>query len=139
MVAVLSRDYFSSDWCRLELATMREREKKSKMRTARNPSGLIIPVVIDDGDHFPADITAIQSEKLHAFANPFIRIDSPKQEALAEVLRTKVCPSIEKAFANVPKYDPSWEKRTHTRFQRTFKIHAQSQTTLPALKLRRTP
>jgi hypothetical protein len=139
MVAVLSRDYFESQWCRLELAIMCDREKRNKLRTVRNPSGLIIPVIIDDGDHFPLEIAAMQGEKLHEFANPFIRVDSPKQEALAEVLRAKVCPAIERALLKVPKYNSSWETSTHKQFQQTFKIHAQSQTRLPSLRLRRTP
>jgi hypothetical protein len=33
LVAVLSRDYFQSDWCRLELALMRHREKAAGFLT----------------------------------------------------------------------------------------------------------
>ena len=91
MVAVLSRDYFSSDWCRLELALMHHREKSKNFRCAANPWGLIVPVVIDDGNCFPPEVQAMQGEQLHAFANPFIRPDSTKQEAMAEVLRNKLC------------------------------------------------
>lgn len=86
LVAVLSRDYFQSDWCRLELALMYAREKATGLRTQENPSGLIVPLTIDDGNQFPAEIQEIQSQKLHNFANPFMRPDSPKQEDLAEVL-----------------------------------------------------
>jgi hypothetical protein len=102
MVAVLSRDYFQSDWCRLELALMHHRETTGNFRTPANPWGLIIPVIIDDGDCFPPEVQAMQGEPLHSFANPFIRPDSPKQEALAEVLRNKLCASIERALAVAP-------------------------------------
>jgi hypothetical protein len=70
MVPVLSRDYFHSDWCRLELALMHHREKTRNLRTAANPWGLIIPVIIDDGNCFPPEIQAMQAEQLHRFANP---------------------------------------------------------------------
>lgn len=43
MVAVLSRDYFQSDWCRLELALMHYWEQAAEFRTLANPAGLIHP------------------------------------------------------------------------------------------------
>ena len=135
MVAVLSRDYFQSDWCRLELALMHHRETTGNFRTAANPWGLIIPVIIDDGNCFPPAVQAMQGEPLHAFANPFMRPDSPKQEALAEVLRNKLCASIEQALAVVPPYDPAWEKLAHKQFEGAFQIHMQSQKTVPSLVL----
>src|SRR5437764_620107 len=69
MLAILSRDYFQSDWCRLELALMRKREELTNCRTPHNSHGLVIPVVIDDGDSFPQEIRAMQVESLHEFAN----------------------------------------------------------------------
>src|SRR4029077_12623620 len=113
MVPIFSRDYFQSRWCRLELALMHHRESKSKLRTAKSPFGLIIPVVIDDGDQFPFAVKAMQRTEFHEFANPFIRIDSPKQEALAELLRTKICPAIETALKRVPKHNSAWEKTAY--------------------------
>lgn len=135
MVAVLSRDYFQSDWCRLELALMHHREKAVNLRTAANPWGLIIPVVIDDGNCFPPEVQAMQGESLHAFANPFMRPDSPKQEAMAEVLRNKLCISIERALEVAPDFDPAWELVAHQQFEGVFQIHMQSQETVPSLTL----
>jgi len=135
MVAILSRDYFQSDWCRLELALMHHREKNANFRTSTNPCGLIIPVVIDDGECFPPEIQAMQSEPLHAFANPLIRTESPKQEALAEILKNKLCAPIEQTLAMAPPYDPAWEEIAHTQFTGVFQIHMQSQTTVPSLSL----
>lgn len=135
MVPVLSRDYFQSDWCRLELALMHHREQSGNFRTATNPSGLIIPVVIDDGDTFPPEVQAMQAESLHAFANPFMRPESPKQEALAETLKSKFCHSIENALQNAPPYDPSWEGIAHQQFEGVFQTRMQSQKTLPSLVL----
>src|SRR5262245_28673833 len=43
LVPILSRDYFSSDWCRLELSLMFHREKQLCFRTPANPAVLILP------------------------------------------------------------------------------------------------
>lgn len=135
MVAILSRDYFQSNWCRLELALMRHREQLTQLRTPLNPSGLIIPIVIDDGECFPAEVQAMQCERLHQFANPFIRIDSPKQEAMAEVIMSRVCPVIENSLNRVPCFDPSWETLAHQQFEQMFQVQLQTQITVPSLVL----
>jgi hypothetical protein len=135
MMPVLSRDYFNSDWCRLELSLMYHREQLVKFRTRKNPNVLIIPVVIDDGDRFPEEVQAMQCEPLHDYANPFIRIDSPRQEALAEVLRNRICPTVEQALTRVPPFDPTWEEIAHEQFENRFKIIMETQTTLPSLRL----
>lgn len=139
MVAVLSRDYFKSDWCRLELALMRKREELTSFRTPVNPCGLIVPVVIDDGSRFPMEVQKMQLEPLHRFANPFIRPDSPKQEALAETLRERVCPVIERALDKVPDFDPSWEQIAHKQFEHMFQIQTQVQSSVPSLMLPQLP
>jgi hypothetical protein len=135
IIPVLSRGYFQSEWCRLELAIMYRREQMTCLRTFENPWGLIIPVVIDDGDCFPPEIQQIQGEQIHEFANPFIRIDSPKQEAFAERLRTMLCPSIQKALEKVPPFNPDWEQIVHDEFTEKFHIITQSQRTVPRLSL----
>jgi hypothetical protein len=135
LIPVLSRSYFLSAWCRLELAIMYDREQKAHLRTAANPWGLIIPVVIDDGDHFPPEIRQIQADYIHDFANPFIRFGSPKQQAFAERLHTKLCPSIQAALGNVPPFDPDWEQINLNQFEKVFLIKAVSQTVVPHLSL----
>lgn len=139
LIAVLSRDYFQSDWCRLELSLMHHRERLAQFRTATNPSGLIIPVAIDDGETFPEEVRAMQCEAIHQFANPFIRVDSPKQEALAEFLRERLCPAIESALRRVPAFDPSWEELAHQQFEHMFRVRVRAQTSLPMLVLAGVP
>lgn len=135
VVPVLSRSYFYSPWCRLELALMREREKLTKCRTRENDTALILPVITDDGEFFPAEVQAMKSERLHEFANPFMTRDSPRQEALAEVLRVRLCPAIEHVLERVPPFDPEWEGIAHDRFEKAFEIHVAAQRTLPSISL----
>ena len=135
LVPILSRDYFQSNWCRLELALMLEREKKCGLRCADCPEGLVVPVVIDDGDCFPDPIKAIQASHIHQYANPFMRNDSPNFEKFADELKSKFCKDIETAMANVPLFDPEWSAISHEQFEAVFKIDIESQSTVPSLNL----
>ncbi|WP_417397908.1 toll/interleukin-1 receptor domain-containing protein [Gimesia chilikensis] len=138
-IPVLSRDYFYSEWCKLEMGLMCAREKAANLRSAQNPYGLIIPVVIDDGETFPKEIQEMQSLFLHDFANPYIRTDSTKQEELAELLKSEICPTIESALKIVPPYDPAWESYAQKHFEHKFDVVMQSQTKLPSIELPKLP
>ena len=50
-----------------------------------------------------------------------MRPDSPRQEELAEVLRT-VCPTIEYMLKSVPAFNPQWETLAHDKFQDMFQF-----------------
>lgn len=134
VIPVLSRDYFKSDWCRLELGLIHHREQQCGLRSPATPGGLILPLVIDDGDSFPAEIQAIQAERIQDFANPFMRPDSPRQEELAEQLRLW-CPCVEQALARVRAYDPAWEALAIDQFRQRFQVRVAAQITLPGLSL----
>ncbi len=135
LLAVLSRGYFSRDWCRLEMALMYHREQLAKLRTRENPKGLIIPIVIDDGDCFPNEIKEMHPKKMHKFANPFIGRETKEQMELAEFLRINVCPIIDEALKRVPPYDPNWETIAHDQFEDKFRIKIQEQSSVPSIKL----
>lgn len=53
LIAIWLPSYFHSNWCKCELEVMRHREKKLGYRTNSNPNGLIMPLNIFDGEHFP--------------------------------------------------------------------------------------
>lgn len=134
MIPILSRAYFSSNWCRLELALMLERERLYGYGMAKNKNSLIVPFVIDDGDSFPPEIQAIQSVKIHKFANPFIRPGSSRHFDFAEELKG-TCPRIASIIQAAPPYDPSLEKRSFLTFEKEFKIASQTHKKVPGLIL----
>jgi hypothetical protein len=134
LIPILSRDYFNSEWCRLELTLMYEREKLLGFRTPVKPHVLILPFVIDDGDCFPSEVQAMQGEKIHQFANPCMCTDTPRQEAFAEHLR-QWCPRVEQALQSVPPFDPSWEGLAQDQFSQMFQIKFEKVKTLPGLSL----
>jgi hypothetical protein len=138
LVPLLSRDYFDSPWCRLELALMHYRELQLGLRGSANPAALILPFIIDDGQHFPPEVQAMQGEKIHDYANPWIRTDSPTFQEFAQ--RLKSCsPRMEAARNAVPAYDAAWETVAHAQFNQTFLIEVQAQQTLPSLSLHNPP
>ena len=132
LVPILSPDYFFSDWCLLELALMYERERLLGFRTPGNPRSLIFPVIINDGDSFPADIKAIQSHDLKAHANFDIQIGSVEQTALTRSIK-EWSESLVSALENLPPCDDGWSAIAHDRFRDTFRILAGQVTTVPAL------
>ena len=60
MVAVWSPSYFNSEWCMNECAVMLNREKRLGYRTSTTPNGLIVPICVFDGQHFPEFAKEIQ-------------------------------------------------------------------------------
>ena len=134
LIPILSRDYFNSDWCRLELALMCERERMLGYRTPANPQVLILPFIIDDGDCFPPEVQAMQGEKIHEFAQPWMCTNTPKQEAFAEHLR-RWCPRVEQALQFVPPINSSWESLAQDQFKQMFQIKTEKVKTLPGLSL----
>jgi hypothetical protein len=134
LIPVLSRDYFQSDWCRLEIALIHDREEQCGLRTRAVPHGLILPLIIDDGDSFPAEIQAIQGTRIEDYANPFMRQDSPRQEDFAQMLKDW-CSCVEQALQHVRPYDPAWEALAIARFRGRFLTRVAAQITLPGLSL----
>src|SRR5262249_32313858 len=120
LVPLLSRAYFMSVWCRLELSLMYHRQKVCETNCPDDPPVLIIPFVYDDGKHFPPEVQRLQPMEIHDYANPFVLPDTPKYYDFSEVLR-KECPRIEAALDGVPKFDPSWEGLAQERFLETFR------------------
>lgn len=138
LIPVLSRRYFDSEWCRLELALMHEREKNCGYRCAAKSQGLIHPVVIDDGNCFPITVKDMQGKRLHSFANPFLKLETPSQQNLTEEIRNW-CPGIEDALDDIPPYDPAWEALVHAHFVNVFTITATPLVTIPPLTLHPLP
>ena len=95
----------------------------------------LLTKVHEASSYITPEIQAIQTkQRFHQFANPFMRLDSPKQEAFAHALKAWV-PEIELALQQAPPFDPNWEQIAHDQFQHLFQIKIQKQTTVPGLSL----
>lgn len=134
LIPILSRDYFNSDWCRLELALMHKREQLLGFRSPSQTEVLILPVVIDDGNSFPPEVQVMQGESIHDFAVPFMSTSGLRQEEFAAHLKSW-CPRIEQALQKIPPYDPVWEELAHAQFATMFQMKMAVQKTVPGLSL----
>ena len=54
MVSIFSPAYFNSEWCMREFATIYHRQLACGFLTDEAPDGLIVPLQLFDGQHFPA-------------------------------------------------------------------------------------
>lgn len=60
LVPILIPSYFHSEWCTKEFAVMYNRQLDLGFNSIASPKGLIIPLKIQDGKHFPIKVTEIQ-------------------------------------------------------------------------------
>ena len=60
MVSIFSPSYFRSEWCLKEFSIMYYRQKQLGYLTLEKPHGLILPVNIFDGEHFPGCARELQ-------------------------------------------------------------------------------
>jgi TIR domain len=115
LIPILSRNYFISDWCKLELGLMLERAQICRRE------GLIHPVVIDDGDRFPDEVAEIKPKKLHDFANPILIPESAEHQALGKLLLAWK-PTLVQALDGVPRCEARWGEYATTKFVNLFKL-----------------
>jgi TIR domain-containing protein len=101
MVALLSKDYFSSPWCVHELDLMIE-------RAAGND--LIIPVVVHDGEVVPDAVGQLQYADFKKFATPALSESSPLYAEFCEAM-AKLAPRIGTAIQSAPIFDAKWLHR----------------------------
>jgi hypothetical protein len=132
LVPLFSRQYFSSEWCQLELSQMSAREERCNFRTAGNAGGLIIPAHIHDGDGFPARAQAIQAARLQEYTNVRLAKGSPTEERLSEEIRNWV-PDIAAAIRSAPPHDNEWTHLAVEAFVAQFRSADSKQTTPPSL------
>jgi len=60
MVSIFSPAYFRSEWCIREFATIDHRQRKLGFLSVENPTGLIVPLRLFDGEHFPDYANSLQ-------------------------------------------------------------------------------
>jgi hypothetical protein len=133
LVALCSRQYFQSVWCKSELAHMMAREKASGLRSLERTGGLIIPAAIHDGEDFPKEVAAIKPYPLQDFANPWIAEKSPTAEAFATTIK-HWAPHIKAAINRAPEYDETWSELALEEFLTLFAGESTArQSTLPSM------
>ena len=131
LIALWTRTYFNSVWCTEEMSHMLARERVNGSRTPANNFGLTIPVVLHDGDEFPADLNHIQRLEFQRVYNTRMRRDSPLAEELSDLLG-RSAPGIASAIRKAPRWRSSWPKEEAKQFfDRYYNSGSPSQRSLP--------
>jgi hypothetical protein len=112
LVAVWNPLYFSSEWCRRECAVMLYREERLGLRKGTRPEGLIVPISVFDGEHFPPRAKSIQYFDLRAYwiSGPAFR-DSALYVDFQIQLKN-LAASVARAIKRAPSWQSRWQKAT---------------------------
>jgi hypothetical protein len=116
LVPLWTRNYFHSEWCSRELATMLARENETGLRSAQRPGGLIVPVVLHDCEDLAPKLVPIHRVALTECYNVRMRRDSPLSEKLATYISTLIAPSVAKAIREAPPWQSDWPLTTAGEF-----------------------
>jgi hypothetical protein len=111
MVALLSKDYFTSEWCVHELDLMMERAAGYD---------LIIPIVVHDGQTIPDAVCLLQYADFRDYAIPAL-CDAGLLHAEFWSKLVKLAPRIGTAVEVAPDFNPKWELAFQ---QRLIDVHA---------------
>ena len=106
MIALLSKDYFSSDWCVHELDFMMERS---------HGNSTIIPIVVHDGEAIPDAIAQLQYANFKEFAIPALHDAGPLHARFWSAM-VELAPRISHAIENSPTFEDEWMERCKERF-----------------------
>jgi hypothetical protein len=98
MVALFSKDYFSSEWCVHELDLMIDRAKGND---------LIIPIVVHDGEVIPDALGRLNYADFIEFANPALCNAGPLYVEFWTAI-AKLAPRIGSAIDAAPPFDARW-------------------------------
>ncbi len=120
MVSIFSPAYFRSEWCMKEFSIMYHRQKQLGYLTTAKPTGLIIPVNIFDGEHFPGFAGELQMLD----CRNYYRVgDAVKHTSiyieLQGVLQQWVY-DVATAIKNAPPWDPGWMEIEWTNLTKMF-------------------
>jgi hypothetical protein len=129
MVALWSRQYFSSRWCTAELQHMIEREKACGIGSEGSGGRLVVPAVIHDGQDIPPPLKVIHYLELQELSNPRIASDSSTGEKLSEAIRGWA-PSVKAAIERAPEWNESWRSVAQGEFGRVYREQPK-QTSVP--------
>lgn len=110
IIPVLIPDYFNREWCVREFAVMLHRQKELGYNTIQNPTGLIHPIHLFDGQLFPDYAKNIQAKLFNDYfypANGFR--NTPEYNKFFKEMRDWVFPLAE-AIKNAPAWNDDWLK-----------------------------
>lgn len=131
LIALWSKPYLNSVWCAQELCVMLAREQEAGCRTPQNKYGLIVPVIVHDGDNLPHELSIAQRLHIQDFYDTRMRRDGSKAERLSESIAAHAR-GIAAAIENAPQWQENWSQQAAEQLFDTYYAAAEaSQRTVP--------
>jgi hypothetical protein len=131
LISLWSGNYLHSKWCTLELAHMVAREQEEQCRTPHNPYGIVLLVVVHDGEKIPHELQAVQKVEIQSCFNVRMRRDSARAEELDAILARSAA-GIASAVRNAPQFKANWsEEAAKSFFNQFHQIDSPSQSIVP--------
>lgn len=110
LIGLWTPQYFHSDWCRRECDVMLFREQHLGWRSVDNPDGLVVPVCLFDGQHFPSRAKEIQ----HRDFRRFVRLGDGFKGSNLYVEMQAAIEDFAADVAEVIRLAPRWRREWQT-------------------------
>lgn len=104
MVCVWTPPYFNSDWCVSEWKSFLARERRAGMQA----HGLIAPLKIHDGEHFPPEAKEVQWEDVSLYTATVPAFWSSVRALELEDRIKSFAVSVAKIIGNAPPFEADW-------------------------------
>lgn len=130
LIALWTGNYMSSRWCSKELCLMLAREQEAHCRTVQNRYGLVIPVIVHDGENIDRIVGNVQKLNIQPCFNTRMRRDSPRAEELFDKLRDHA-EGISNAIRYAPPWQAEWPTQAAEELMQTYLEPAPKQTAPP--------
>jgi TIR domain len=119
LIALWTKTYLNSEWCAIEMSHMLEREAVHGLKQPQNKNGLVVPVIVHDGETLPAPLNIAQRLELIDCFNSRMSWDSWRAEKLSELLGN-ASKGIAMLIDNVPAYVEQWNIEAKNRFYQLY-------------------
>lgn len=109
VIPIWSVEYFNSNWCRAECAVMLYREKQLGLRSKLRPEGLILPVRLFDGSHYPKfarDIQSLDCTEYNIIYEYYK--NTPQYFELQKLLRDSFAKKVAARITGAPPWSADW-------------------------------
>ena len=131
LISLWSGNYLHSQWCSLELAHMVAREREARRRTPEHSSGIVIFMIVHDGEEIPHELQSVQKIEIRDYFYVRMRRDSDTAQKLEGILKDSAR-GIALAIRNAPLFKPNWpEQSAKSFFDEFHKEKSPSQSTVP--------
>jgi hypothetical protein len=130
LIALWSGSYFASPWCTHEMTLMLQREKDFSLRTPSRPHGLVLPVIIHDGEKFPPELRHIQCCKIQKFFSTRMSRTGTSAERLDKALVAHAH-GIAQCIRSAPTWQQAWQEQAGNTLFNEFYQQAAVQLQVP--------